>query len=636
MPTLEFPDSASLDETIAKRLLGKNYNIPIYNENDSGAVVIGVIEYVFEWVPNSRLALSQRSRTTSAAFRLVPYFTPPFDFEYAWSTTDRWTRVWNQEEEGVTARYNRGILWASSFVDEYAYTWSNYRDSTDELRMDGMIEVMKGQLNFSNLIDGIRRLLRNGQNGITFDYAYMHASDQTLVARQIAEDLLELFVFCALCGTVTCTVPNEEENHNLCMQNTSPHVNNRAHSGHTSTDDVTFLPFDRNSMWWEWSSLIDLENKDTWGDTMCSSCVTNHTRTVVNSTRGNGRYMVACRICSEVLVIEGEYFQHLDYNFANYVDIPYINICSHCIFQAGYDFCDGCNMQSQQRTNEECNYCARRHSNDDIGVIKNYSYRPAYVFHPDPHTNLNKPLYIGMEIEIEFEKDVDKAVKEWLPKLEPKGLFYAKEDGSIHYGFELVTHPFDPKWGMDNFPFDSFQELIDDYTAKPVSSTCGTHLHMAKEAFSMAHLWKFLQLHEKMADFLGVLGGRGTGANYGNFNLSVAAEKTNRLTFVKNKDRGAAFSIDRSRAVNLLPTDTIELRYPRGGCAPNEVAKNIQLAQCLYDYSDFVQVGDVKDGAFDDSGFLLDWIQEGNYEYLLKWIESTMPKSKKLRERTAI
>ena len=343
--------------------------------------------------------------------------------------------------------------------------------------------------------------------------------------------------------------------------------------------------------------------------------------------------MGACTNCHEVLVIEREYQHLMDYNFNHYVSVDSIMLCSSCIFNAGYDFCTTCEQQSYHIENEECAWCARSDSEVSVGTIHNYSYRPTLVFHPEVHDNPTKPLYIGMEVEIEFGDRRAEAVSEWLPSLEPKGLFFAKGDGSIHHGFELVTQPFDPKWARDNFPLDRFQELIDDYTAQPTASTCGTHIHMSKEAFTMAHLWKMLSLHENMPKFLGALGGRGTDAGYARFDASIEQEKAHRLAFVKAKGQGAAFRIERSRAVNLLNEETIELRYPRGGCAPQEVGKNIDLAQCLYDFTDFVEIGDVKDGAFKDAGFLLSWINEGDYPYLQDWVQAEMPSPRKLKER---
>jgi hypothetical protein len=264
--------------------------------------------------------------------------------------------------------------------------------------------------------------------------------------------------------------------------------------------------------------------------------------------------------------------------------------------------------------------------------LNNYTFKPRTVFFPNDPPISERPLYIGLEVEVSFGGSYSSVLRDWIPNLDPR-LVYAKSDISITGGIELVTYPFSPTWAKENFPLDSWDLLISEHGARPTHSSCGTHIHKSKSAFTQAHLWKILHLHSQIPAFLGQLGGRGTGANYGSFNPGQENEKQHRLEFVKDKTRGYQWGLDRSRAVNLLPRDTIELRYPRGGCASNEVGKNIDLAQALYDFTDYVNIKDARDGAFDDAGFFMKWIQSGDYPYLIKWMAAEITTPQDLRAR---
>ena len=63
------------------------------------------------------------------------------------------------------------------------------------------------------------------------------------------------------------------------------------------------------------------------------------------------------------------------------------------------------------------------------------------------------------------------------------------------------------------------------------------------------------------------------------------------------------------------------------------IKKNIEWALALYEYTDYVKVYDVRDGAFDDPGYFLAWINNGNYPHLASWINKLFPVPKPLKAR---
>jgi hypothetical protein len=318
------------------------------------------------------------------------------------------------------------------------------------------------------------------------------------------------------------------------------------------------------------------------------------------------------------------------------------NMCWEC-FQERNVFCEeGDHYVSPEYILEETNSCGQcLRDSGLLGRIHSWDYRPDLIFYPDIPQDKAEPLYIGMELEMSWPDVSSYVQQQWIGSL-PGDLIYCKSDSSVHYGFEAVTHPMQPKWALKNFPFELFQTAINK-GCLPTESSTGTHIHMNKEAFSPTLMWKLLQVHYRLPDFIGVIGGRGVNARYGRLkdqpsdprhlvlSSGIAAQRSALMEIVKKK--GGIHDFDRYVALNLRNEYTIEMRYMRGGIAPAEIKKNIEWAQCLYDFIRRITVADVHEGAIDDPGFLLDFIYTGNYPNLAEWIRPTMPQPKRLKER---
>lgn len=310
-------------------------------------------------------------------------------------------------------------------------------------------------------------------------------------------------------------------------------------------------------------------------------------------------------------------------------------ICGRCVTHDGYEECPLCESLSNTFEDDECIDCFR--ANNNLRTYNSWDWRPDLVFHPEVPDDPKKPLYIGMELETSFNYDDSRlgprglATQRWLGEL-PEDLIYAKGDSSVENGFEIVTHPFQPRWGLDNLPFDSFQELIDNLGARPTHRSCGTHIHMNKEAFSNTHLWKFLQIHYRMASFCQLVGGRQDNdfASFSHGDVGLQRERL--MEIVKQKDK-AISDYNRYCAVNLRNEYTIELRYMRGGINPSEIKKNIYWALALYEFSDYLKISDINEGALDDPGFMLWWINNHDYPELQQWLEERVTTAKPLKER---
>ena len=555
-------------------------------------------------------------------------FTPNGDdFPITFADVAGVTRRWNQEGEGYTIQIDGYFRDIASMLRESS-NWVIPDNGYSPLTVQNEVRnIVRNRFALQRGFRQIRELIRTVlgiQEIIMPDFAN--------VIELWARELIDNYDHCSSCGDPRCLVPNNDEEHRWCG-------NDDFGEGYhfTSTDGrmLRLEPDIDQSLLREMNMNMDTE---FW---WCDQCRENRViPPTVYMDEESDVGIGPCIQCGNVMVFGSQHVStEITREFHSHDENT--QICWTC-YQTMYEWCPDCGNVTFEIARERCNPCLYPNGlsggivgNDQMfSQVNNYTFKPALIFWPEEPPDPALPLYIGLEVEVSFgQNSYSQVVNQWVPNLEPR-LVYAKSDVSITNGIELVTYPFSPIWAKKNFPLDQWDRLIDDYGALPTHSSCGTHIHMAKTAFTPSHLWKMLHLHSELPIFLGQLGGRGTAASYGSFEFDQLNEKLHRLAFVKDKSRGFQWGLDRSRAVNLLPRDTIELRYPRGGCSSDEVGKNIDLAQALYDFTNYVNVGDAKDGAFKDPGFLMKWIQSGDYPYLNKWMMAEMPTPQQLRERT--
>jgi hypothetical protein len=71
-----------------------------------------------------------------------------------------------------------------------------------------------------------------------------------------------------------------------------------------------------------------------------------------------------------------------------------------------------------------------------------------------------------------------------------------------------------------------------------------------------------------------------------------------------------------------------------GGIQPDTIKKNIEWAKALYEFTDYVSISDIKQGAIDEPGYLADWILSGDYPNLSRFIRKELVIPRALPERT--
>ena len=321
--------------------------------------------------------------------------------------------------------------------------------------------------------------------------------------------------------------------------------------------------------------------------------------------------------------------------------IAQLRICGYC---TGFvDNCNTCglsyNTLSPQAVGHEapaerkchrCQYSGRRRVR-----ILNYSHRPTFRFH---ETDLESTtvrrrdkLFMGIEIEMETNPDfysVRRATTEWLPDL-PLGVngddsfFYAKSDSSLSHGFELCTHPFTPDWAYENFPFEYFDEAVENELFLESPRSAGQHIHVSRTSFTPRHLARFLGLHGFADKFVQSIGGRPS-TNYAEWRDDV-------ISWVKDKDAvemNAGVYASGRTALNLNRTDTIELRYPQGVASGKLIRKNIEWVDAVYSFTKTLD--DDHYHLVEDPGYLMFWIASHpeRYSNLQSYIDNLFPRPK--------
>ena len=328
--------------------------------------------------------------------------------------------------------------------------------------------------------------------------------------------------------------------------------------------------------------------------------------------------IVSCSIC-------GNYADESALETEPYLNYGEITFCAACL--AASDWCEESGhyvptAEMESIDQEICTNCFTNARNPSR-FIQSWNFRPMLEFYPEIPTDPLRPLYIGLELEMSWpgwQSEYKESANDWLEELtNDQELLYVKSDSSVSNGFEVVTHPMEPKWALDNFPFEFFQRAI-NLGARADHHSCGTHIHVSKAAMTTAQVYKLLQLHLNLKDLCGTVGERGTTSTYASWDNTNAIKANLKEIAVK---KGQAFgSAERYVPVNVRNEETLELRYMAGSIDPEKIRKNIEWVQALYDFTEYITIEDVKNGVLNSQNYLLGWVLNGNYPSLANFLSS--------------
>lgn len=332
----------------------------------------------------------------------------------------------------------------------------------------------------------------------------------------------------------------------------------------------------------------------------CASCTRN--------------YFTMCNVCEE--------WEHNDNTV--YVDGYGERVCEACLSDRFW-YCDDCDRYIYDSwDHDECGM---------DGLVRDYSYKPTPIFnHTQQEFDNAKSIlqdtenvmrkyrkipYLGFELEVECTGGRD-TYREGAKLYEDSDIVYLKTDGSLNYGFEMVSHPMTLDWAMENFPWDSLAMLEAKGFEAWTTSTAGIHVHVSRDGFeSESHQAKFVHFFIRNEAFLSWLAGRS--------NSRWAKFDPEHTKGIKDKLRRRRDS-DRYMAVNLLNSGTLEVRIFRASLKPERLQMNLQLVDAVVRYTERLTTLEMVQGQGFSSESFMRWINgQPRYEqlndYLMRWVE---------------
>jgi hypothetical protein len=289
--------------------------------------------------------------------------------------------------------------------------------------------------------------------------------------------------------------------------------------------------------------------------------------------------------------------------------------CESCTDNAY--FCEECDVYNADGCDGDC-----QEGRDEYGnrIIHDYSYRPDAIFHS---TDKNERLYFGIEIEVEDPRNLSESAS-YAHRLEGMELAYLKHDGSLHCGYEIVTHPMSHDYYKNEASdlWDTLEHLRTYYKVKSWdTTTCGLHIHVSRTGFEGgAHMHRFLNLIYSNPDLYQTLAGREQ-SRWATFDDIVSAqvlrdEYGNRITdedgftmyqskrSITSKLIGNGNGTERYSAVNTRNRETLEIRIFRGTVNQQTVKAHLDLAHASVEYTRTMTVKDIREGALSADNFI--------------------------------
>jgi hypothetical protein len=316
----------------------------------------------------------------------------------------------------------------------------------------------------------------------------------------------------------------------------------------------------------------------------------------------------------------------------------FLNTSRHCITgdeYSGDSFCERCFSESvgqcancgaytayedmfcEDGANEE--FCESCFENRESSEIYEHGHKPKPFFHRTSKENKSNALFFGFELECgtNDNDNFHNAIKN-LPDL-----FYPKEDASIfdaeiHYGFEIVSHPFTWNW------LQKHKDIIKNYCDYLIKNgfcsyklkSCGLHIHVSKKNLTSLKIYKMLAFiyDKKNSLFLLMLSGRKVE------NLERWASISDESYLFRNsklslsaKEKWQPF---RYTALNLNPPDTIEFRLFRGTLIFNSILRCFEFVKALLDFTENTGIHEITLKNF------IDFVIKNKKDYLNldKWL----------------
>lgn len=239
----------------------------------------------------------------------------------------------------------------------------------------------------------------------------------------------------------------------------------------------------------------------------------------------------------------------------------------------------------------------------------------------------NTPLFFGVELEICVLNRYPGAddtmehgiVHKVLKSLSGRAIVC--HDGSVTAGFEIVTIPATLNYHKTSMWNNFFNpEITNHLVGMPY---CGNHVHVSKAAWTPLSVGKLLSfMHsDENSDFLDVISSRGQ-TSYCTRNHSF-----NKVTSVFREGH------NRTSAVNITPSQTIEFRLFKSSINPANLLKNLEFIDALRMFTFHSKISDMRSDKY------LEFVKANHYmwPYLTNFLikNNQIVIERKIRERSA-
>lgn len=321
------------------------------------------------------------------------------------------------------------------------------------------------------------------------------------------------------------------------------------------------------------------------GDPICESCYDNYFTCedcycVVHGDHINGvndRYV--CDDCFEHHYSRcddcGEY-----YRIGEGVDVAGGGgVCNDCYCNNSFR-CESCGevygCEDGHSTDDGDWYCDSCYEEESDRAIHDYSYKPDWIRHQTARDRaaypcINDRFYLGVELEVENKARTHRNdnVAEQVIAAAPA---VCKEDGSIHYGFEVVFHPqtYDYATTEGREAIENALEILRSHGFAG-HNYGGIHVHVSRAAFTRLHLYKFHRLFRQCSRLFATISQR-------------KSENLRQWAAFENMGDIPGSQAYRYTALNYT-RETVEVRIFNSTIRTDRFFKNLEAVKAALDFS---------------------------------------------------
>lgn len=261
-------------------------------------------------------------------------------------------------------------------------------------------------------------------------------------------------------------------------------------------------------------------------------------------------------------------------------------VCDDCLDNY-YTRCYGCGnyvhndyIQYSERHDEY--YCEDCYPDDEYDNILEYHEPVDYEFKGD-----YSDIYLGTEVEVENRGSYDNDdmayyVNNHLPA-------YCMEDSSITNGFEIISHPQNIEWTMENAQLyiDAFKYLTDNDFRGDDTTTCGLHVHVSRYPLQSDTVDKITLFMENYKDELITLARRHS-TQWASFLSDDDSHFIKSISYINKKKKKRKYM-----ALNISNSDTIEFRLFKSTLNPYTYLATVQLVASIVKVCDNYPIDEI-------------------------------------------